>query len=498
MRRALNTLAGRLAMLQLLIYAVLLPALFSRLDGAARANAIHTFTQNARAYGGALARELELGAVLESPSRTIIFLDGSVESGGCLYAAMELNGRMVGSSATDTPAWVRQRGDDRDFGPSPEAIYAVAIPFQRADSRGTLYLGFDKRPILDQLRLAREHIVEALAAYGIVSIAAVILLCRLVSRPLTQLQAASSLVAQGQTSVHLGTHSSVVEIRELSRALEGMRAELVGAAERLRAEMDQRQLEQAQRAGLENQLRHEQRLATVGTLAGGVAHEFNNILVPLVLYAEEALEDIDARHPARENVERVLRAAKRASDVVSRLLAFSRPMGQRVPQLVNFPEVVSEALDLFQALMPPDIELRREIDRNAGLVSGDATLLNQVVLNLCTNATRAMRGTTGVLTVRVRARGRSAKDLLPLAAFHVLELCVRDTGHGMDPQIQERIFEPYFTTREVGDGTGLGLSIVHGIVVSMGGLISVSSVLNEGTEFTVVLPQAVEPASPVR
>ena len=495
MRRALNTFVGRLVILQLLIYAVLLPALFSWLDTVARSNAVETFTRHARAYSSALARELELGDVLESPSRAIVFLDGSVEGGGCLYAAMELNGRLLGSSATETPAWIRQRGDDRDFAKSSDNVYAVAVPFQRARSAGTLYLGFDKRPMVEQFRSVREHLIEALAVYGVASTIAAILLARLVSRPLTQLQAASRRVARGEPSVHLGTDSRMIEILELSRDLEIMREGLVGTAEKLRSEMHQRQVEQGQRAMLENQLRHEQRLATVGTLAGGVAHEFNNILVPLVLYAEEALEDIPAAHPARPNLERVLRAAKRASDVVSRLLTFSRPMGDRLPQRVDLAAVVKEALDLFQALVPPDIELRREIESDGGQVSGDSTLLNQVVLNLCTNAVQAMRGRGGVLTVGVSTRSRTTGDSLPISSSHVVELRVRDTGHGMDSLTQERIFEPYFTTRDVGEGSGLGLSIVHGIVVSMGGVITVSSTVNNGAEFTVVLPQATQVAS---
>ena len=489
MRRVLNTLAGRLALLQLVIYAVLLPVLFYWLDAMARSNAVNTFTRNARAYSGALARELELGDVLESPGRAIIFLDGSVEGGGCVYAAMDLNGRLLGSSATDTPAWVRTRGDDLEFSRSPDPLYAVAMPFHRGGTSGTLYLGFDKRPMLEQWRLTRERVVEALVAYGIASIIAVILLARLVSRPLTQLQAASRAVARGEPAVKLGTDSRMIEIMELSRDLESMRDGLVGTAEKLRAEMQQRQLEQAQRATLEGQLRHEQRLATVGTLAGGVAHEFNNILVPLVLYAEEALEDIGPEHPARPNVERVLRAAKRASDVVSRLLAFSRPMGERLPQSVDLAGVVREALDLFHALVPPDIELRREIDCDGRVVSGDPTLLNQVVLNLCTNAVQAMRGRGGTLTVAVHSRERMAGDPSPRSSSRVLELRVKDTGHGMDAQTRERIFEPYFTTRDIGEGSGLGLSIVHGIVTSMGGAISVSSALSQGSEFTVVLEE---------
>ena len=219
--------------------------------------------------------------------------------------------------------------------------------------------------------------------------------------------------------------------------------------------------------------------------------------MPLVLYAEEALEDIGPEHPARLNVERVLRAAKRASDVVSRLLAFSRPMGERLPQSVDVAGVVNEALDLFQALVPPDIELHRAIDCGGRVVKGDSTLLNQVVLNLCTNALQAMQGRGGTLTVAVHSRERMPGEQLPEGSSRVLELRVKDTGHGMDGRTRERIFEPYFTTRDIGEGSGLGLSIVHGIVTSMGGVISVSSALSRGSEFTVVLPEADQPL-PVR
>jgi signal transduction histidine kinase len=492
MRRVLNTLVGRLAILQLLIYALLLPVLFSGLDAVVRANVLNTFTRYARAYAGALARELELGDVLESPSRTVVFLDGSVEGGGCVYAAMELNGRLFGSSVTDTPPWVRSRGDDLEFARSADDVYAVAVPIQRAGTLSKLYLGFDKRPTLEQLRTARRRIIEALAVYAIASVFVALFLARVVSRPLTQLQAASRRVARGETAIRLGTDSRMVEIVALSRDLEIMRNELAGVAERLRTEMQQRQIEQGERATLENHLRHEQRLATIGTLAGGLAHEFNNILVPLILYSEEALDEIDAGHPARPNLERVLKAANRASDVVSKLMAFSRPMAERRHERVNLVAITNDALDLCQALMPSNVELRRESAVADAFVSGDSTLLNQVILNLCTNAVRAMRERGGILTVKILSRERSAADRVSVATSRLLEMRVEDTGHGMNPQTQERIFEPYFTTRDVGEGSGLGLSIVHGIVVSMGGAISVVSALDKGTEFIVELPELEE------
>ena len=474
-------------MLHLLIYAVLLPVLFFGLDALARRNAIDTFIRHARGYTSSLARELELGDTLESPSRTVIFLDGSVEGGGCSYAAVDFNGRLFGSSVTELPAWVQSRGDDAQFGKSSDGIYAVAMPLRREGAPGTLYLGFDERPTLEQLRDARRQISGALLIYGIASIFAAMVLARIVSHPLTQLQIASRRVAQADSGAHLATDSTMVEIVELSRDLENMRRELVGTTETLRAEMQQRQVEQAERARLENHLRHEQRLATIGTLAGGVSHEFNNILVPLILYTEEALEEIATSHAARPHLDRVMKVATRASQVVSRLLAFSRPMAERQPEAVDLAAITSEALDLSQALMPSNIELKRDIGVDGELVMGDSTLLNQVILNLCANAVQAMGDRGGTLSVSVISRERTEIGT-PSVGLRVLQLRIKDTGIGMNPEIQERIFEPFFTTREVGQGSGLGLSIVHGIVTSMGGTISVASVPGQGTEFIVELP----------
>jgi signal transduction histidine kinase len=488
MKRTLNSLMGRLALLQLLIYAVLLPVLFFRLDAMLRASAISTFTQHARAYAGTVAKELELGDVLESASRTIMVLDGSVESAACVYAAVEVDGRLIGSSVAETPAWVQSRGDDVGFFKSADGTYAVAVPIRRSDKGGALYLGFDKRPTLEQTKTARRHIIEALLAYGIASIFAAVLLARWVSAPLTQLRLSSRRVWSGDSTAHLGTTSRMVEIHDLARDLELMRSELVGSAEKLRAEMRQRQIEQAERVVLESQLRHEQRLATIGTFSAGIAHEFNNILVPLILFTEDSLDEVGSQQPVRANLERVLRAAARAGNVVSKLLAFSRPVGERPPVPIDLAAVTTEALDLSQALLPSNVELVRQIDAWGEHALGDATLLNQVVLNLCTNAVHAMRESGGTLTVTVIARELPLAERSENITTRVLQLRVKDTGHGMNAATRERIFEPFFTTREVGQGSGFGLSIVHGIVTSMGGTISVISAVGAGSEFTIELP----------
>jgi C4-dicarboxylate-specific signal transduction histidine kinase len=213
------------------------------------------------------------------------------------------------------------------------------------------------------------------------------------SAPLAQLRLASRRVASGDATAHLGTTSRMVEIQDLARDLELMRCELVGSAEKLRAEIRQRQLEQAERAVLESQLRHEQRLATIGTFSAGIAHEFNNILVPLTLFTEESLDEIGSQQPVRANLERILRAAARAGSVVSKLLTFSRPTGEGRPEPVDLAAVTNEALDLSQALIPPNVELVRGIGAQGERVLGDPTLLNQVILNLCTNAVHAIAST---------------------------------------------------------------------------------------------------------
>jgi signal transduction histidine kinase len=244
--------------------------------------------------------------------------------------------------------------------------------------------------------------------------------------------------------------------------------------------MSQREEEQQQRRLLEDRLRHEQRLATVGTFASGLAHEINNTLLPMLLYCEQALDDIEPGHPARSNVEQILVAALRANDVISKLLAFSRPPEQQQLDAFDPATVVTEALDLFSALIPPNIELKTDIRSQGKCVLGDPTALNQAVLNLITNAVYAMRGTGGILSISLTFAGTPPQ---------VAELRVHDSGSGMTRETLDRIFEPFFTTRGVGEGTGLGLSVVHGIVTGMGGTIKATSDIGLGTEFVIVLPR---------
>lgn len=483
-----NTLVGRLAILLFAIHLVLPPILYYRLDTVIRRSASQTFTRHAHAYATALVHELELADVLQSPSRTVVFLDAVVQGGGCAYSAIEYRGRLMGSSVADTPEWVRRRGNDVSLAKSPDNIYAVSEQFVKSGATGAIFLGFDTRPTLDQIREARYQIIIALIVYALASAAAAVVFARLVSRPLTQLQRASRKAATEDPSQRLAVDSKMIEIVNLAKDLEFMRSALVGTAARLRAEMAQREIEQAERATLENHLRHEQRLAAVGTFAGGLAHEFNNILLPMLLYSEEALDDIASDHPARSNVEFILAAALRASNVVSKLLAFSRPPEKHQLESFDPAAVLSATLELFSALIPANIEFKSSISGGGEPVRGDPTLWSQVVLNLLSNAVYAMRETGGTLSVGLTYGEKMLSERSKVRGTPVVELRVKDEGTGMTRATLERIFEPFFTTRDVGEGTGLGLSVVHGIVTSMGGSITVSSEVDAGSEFVVALP----------
>jgi signal transduction histidine kinase len=243
---------------------------------------------------------------------------------------------------------------------------------------------------------------------------------------------------------------------------------------------------EAQRRSLEERLRHSERVATVGTLAGGIAHEFNNIMTPILLYAQTARDEVPPESPAATDLTRVIAAAHRARALVNRILTFSRDFGTGTNTLVRVSPIVSEALELLRAIVPSNVEIVGVSGKDLPPVIGDSGLIHQLVMNLCTNAWQAMRASGGVLSVRLwRDRDGHDPRITP-GDYVVLE--VGDTGHGMDPRTLERIFEPFFTTREVGEGTGLGLSVAHGIATSMRAQIVVDSEPGQGARFRIYFP----------
>ncbi|MGD8292388.1 MAG: ATP-binding protein [Desulfobacterales bacterium] len=240
----------------------------------------------------------------------------------------------------------------------------------------------------------------------------------------------------------------------------------------------------------ESQLQQVMKLQAIGTLAGGIAHDFNNILFPIVGYTELTMDDIPADSQASQNLEEVLKAANRAKELVKQILTFSRQNDQeRKPLKVQ--SLIKEALKLLRATIPSTIEINSFIDDECGLIEGDPTQIHQVIMNLCTNAFHALQDTGGKIEVSLKEANLGYDQSMLRAGMDVgrhLELVVKDNGHGMTQQVIERIFEPYFTTKEQGKGTGLGLSVTHGIIKSHGGDITVESQPGKGATFRVLLP----------
>ncbi|MGA2026217.1 MAG: PAS domain S-box protein, partial [Syntrophobacteraceae bacterium] len=244
---------------------------------------------------------------------------------------------------------------------------------------------------------------------------------------------------------------------------------------------------------LERDLRQGQQMEAIGTLAGGIAHDFNNILGIILGYAELELLECAVRDESRDRVEQIRKAALRAKDLVGHILAFSRKhVQERGP--VQLGPILKEVLNLLRAALPSTIEIRRKIDLavdDGDLITADATQIHQVLMNLCTNAGHAMREKGGILDVSMSNVNFGPHDStrppeLPQGSY--VRICVSDTGCGMDDKVMERIFEPYFTTKGVGEGTGLGLSVVHGIVRSHEGAVTVVSEPGAGSTFCVFFP----------
>lgn len=249
---------------------------------------------------------------------------------------------------------------------------------------------------------------------------------------------------------------------------------------------------EAQQRALEAQLRESQKMEAIGTLAGGVAHDFNNLLAAILGNLVLAREDVGEQHPAQESLTEINRAAIRARQLVQQILTFSRRQTQEMLRQPLTPQV-EEALGLMRSLLPASIKLNVRLSAASLPVLADATQMQQVLMNLCTNAWQAMEGRPGEITVALREVTLDASQGLQvggLASGAYACLSVADNGPGMDEATQQRIFEPFFTTKAPGAGTGLGLAVVHGIVKAHRGAIALHSRPGEGARFDVYLPLA--------
>jgi len=239
---------------------------------------------------------------------------------------------------------------------------------------------------------------------------------------------------------------------------------------------------------LESQFLQKQKMESIGTLAGGIAHDFNNILSTIIMNTEFSLNNLS---PVTESLEVLLKAAHRAKDLVEQILTFSCKTEQKL-QPSSVSPIIKESLKLIRASLPATIEICQHIKPKSDTVLVTTTQINQILINLCSNAAYAMREGGGVLTVSLVDQffDSDTEQVNPdLKPGSYLRLTVRDTGHGMVPEVLTRIFDPFFTTKKMGEGAGLGLSVVHGIVKNIGGAINVKSESGIGTVFDLFLPK---------
>jgi len=275
--------------------------------------------------------------------------------------------------------------------------------------------------------------------------------------------------------------------------------EFVGALGML-TDITERHQAESKRALLEAQLRESQKMEAIGTLAGGIAHDFNNILAVILGNVSLTQLQLDAAHDAVQHLGQIEMAGVRARSLVQKILAFSR---MQPHALVNQPirPLIEESIGLLRSTLPASVELDVQLADAPLAVSADATQVQQILLNLCTNAWHALQGSAGRITIGLDAAELDAvaTELLgvELAPGRYAHLWVRDTGSGMDAATRARVFEPFFTTKRIGQGTGLGLSVVHGIVSAHHGAITVDSAPGRGSTFHLYFPLLAAPEARV-
>jgi signal transduction histidine kinase/ActR/RegA family two-component response regulator len=273
--------------------------------------------------------------------------------------------------------------------------------------------------------------------------------------------------------------------RELEKRVKERTSQLVKINKDLLQEMSERKR-------MEQELIQAHKMEAIGTLAGGIAHDFNNILSAIISYAEIGLYKQNIDDAKRKySFEQILQAGSRARDLVKQILTFSRQREQERVS-VKTSVIIKEALKMLSATLPKNISIRQNITADSDMVLADPIQIHQILINLCTNAAHAMQEKGGVLEVslhEVYIDPQTETKVSDLPAGEYLEISVSDTGTGIEASVIERIFDPYFTTKQPGKGTGMGLSVVHGIARSHGGTITVDGAVGKGTTFHVYLPK---------
>lgn len=357
---------------------------------------------------------------------------------------------------------------------------------------------------MDLLRLRNAILLIFAGSLIIILITTGVLLRIFMRKPLRILQKGIDRVAKGDYAYKIEEihHMELSEIanrfNDMASEIRAREASLHAMNTELQQEIIERKQAEEDKKKFEVQLRQSHKMEAIGTLTGGIAHDFNNILGIIIGNTELALDNIPTWSPAHFNIEEILKAGVRAKDVVRQLLSFSRQTDQERKPIKLVP-VIQDAITLLRATIPMSVDIRQNIDDISDTILANPTQIHQLMLNLCTNAAHAMEDTGGILEIGIKnvvLDEVSAARYPDLTAGEYVKLTISDTGPGIKPEIRDRIFDPYFTTKDVGKGTGMGLSVVHGIVKSHGGAIVIDSELERGTTFClffqVIEKEAVE------
>ncbi|HCY83664.1 MAG TPA: hypothetical protein DHV36_00850 [Desulfobacteraceae bacterium] len=285
-----------------------------------------------------------------------------------------------------------------------------------------------------------------------------------------------------------GHHEILETVKTPMRGADGRLIGVLGIAR----DITERKQAEAARKKLADELRQAQKMEAIGTMSGGIAHDFNNILGIILGNTELAMESCGKKDLLRECLAEIKKAGLRAGDIVRQLLNYTRKTEQE-KQVLEIRSLVKNTYKLLRSSIPSTIEIHMDLPEGIRPILADATQIHQVLINLCTNASHAMEAAGGVLTValsEIELDELTVTQFQEISAGRYIQLSVSDTGHGIPDAARARIFDPYFTTKEVGKGTGMGLAVVMGIVKNHNGAISVYSEAGKGTTFKVMLPMA--------
>ena len=491
----MRRISTRVVVNYLALQFILLPILGTTILYFAEKSSIDTFVTNVRSYTRLIGDALESGNQLQDGDAVRNILDAVVLGGNGLYAQLIIDNKSILSELSQIEN-VGTNIQDLGFDQHNDDTYFLSAYLGDTDHKATLIVGFDEKPIKAEIASTRQTILVLFTTVLFASVVLLFVISHRLTQPIKSLQLHSKRVISGTPNQPLFARSGLLEIDDLAQVLEAMRSQLVGSNEQLQLEIDNRIHAEQERSKIEKLLQHAQRIEAIGTFAGGLAHEINNQLQPILLNLEILKLGFDQTQDNTVKLSKVIDRVIQTRKVVSKMMLFSQQTKQVDEAPVILDEVIMETAKWLQATIPVDISVQVDLLDQQTEVKADPAQLHQVFVNLFNNSIQAMAQGGGNLSIQTKSNSISSLSTAPenasftskTTSVDFILITVSDTGVGMTSQLLQRAFDPYFTSRTAGEGTGLGLSIVHGIITSLGGTVEISSELQAGTTVTISLP----------